>query len=63
MSLLADISSGNTGFGDVMFLVGFILAVIAAIAAAPVPNNSASPWSATLGWLALAALGLGWLVL
>ena len=61
MSLLADISSGNTGFADVMFLVGFILFLIAAILFYPRANNP--PFGNTVAALGLAAIALGWLVL
>lgn len=68
MHLLADISTGNTGFADVMFLLGVVLAVLAALAAAAVHVTDPSRpdparWSPLLGWLAVAALALGWLVL
>jgi hypothetical protein len=60
-SLIADISSGNTGFADVMFLVGFILFVLAAFLFYPRPSV---PWFAhTVLCLGLAAIALGWLVL
>lgn len=63
MTLLADISTGNTGFADVCFLIGFILAVIAALVAAPIGGpGEARPWTSTLGLFALAAVALGWLV-
>jgi hypothetical protein len=61
MNLLADISTGNTGFADVMFLVGFILFVIAAVILYPRPSNP--PIGHSVLALGLAAVALGWLVL
>jgi uncharacterized membrane protein len=61
MMMLADISSGNTGFADVMFLVGFILFVIAALLLYPRPGTP--PGGHTVLALGLAAVALGWLVL
>lgn len=59
-ALMADISSGNTAFADVMFLVGLILFLgAAAIAWAITPR---ALW-ATVASLGLAAVALGWLVL
>ena len=61
-ALIGDISSGNTGFADVMFLVGFILFLIAAVLFYPRPD--APSWLAfTVTALGLAAVALGWLVL
>lgn len=59
--LLADISTGNTGFADVMFLVGFILFVVATI----LRIVKAETWSYDSMLIAagLAAVALGWLVL
>ena len=60
-ALMADISSGNTGFADVMFLVGMILFLLAAFLFYPRPTV---PWFAhTVLCLGLAAVALGWLVL
>jgi uncharacterized membrane protein len=59
--MIADISSGNTGFADVMFLVGFILFLIAAILLYPRPAFPALGHSVMA--LGLAAVALGWLVL
>jgi hypothetical protein len=61
MHLFADISSGNTGFADIMFLVGLILFLIAAILLYPRPTNP--PLGHTAMALGLAAVALGWLVL
>lgn len=58
--MLADIAHGETGFADIMFLVAFILAVIAVIVrlmVRPVPVDG------VLMAAAVAALSLGWLVL
>jgi len=61
MAMIADISSGNTGFADVMFLVGMILFLLAAFLFYPRPSV---PWFAhTVLSLGLAAVALGWLVL
>lgn len=56
--LLADISSGNTGFADVMFLVALILFLIAGFIA----YTAKALW-ATVVCVGLAAVSLGWLVL
>lgn len=60
--MVADISSGNTGFADVMFLVGFILFLIAAILYWP-RTPASPPWHGVALSLGLAAIALGWLVL
>ena len=58
--MIADISTGHSGFADIMFLVGFVLAVLAAVVSfRPVEKVSAI----FLDSLALAAIALGWLVL
>jgi hypothetical protein len=59
--LLGDISTGNTGFADVMFLVGFILFLLAAVLLYPRPSTPAV--GHTVAALGLAAVALGWLVL
>jgi hypothetical protein len=56
--ILADIASGNTGFADVMFLVAFILFLLAGVVAFQVKT-----FYATVLALGLAAVALGWLVL
>jgi hypothetical protein len=63
--MLADISSGNTGFADVMFLVGFILFVLAMLASAPpvVVSAERSWWWRVLVAAGLACVALAWLVL
>ena len=58
MSILADISHGNTGFADVMFLVALILFLIAGFIA----YTAKALW-ATVVCVGLAAVALGWLVL
>jgi uncharacterized membrane protein len=63
-ALLADISSGNTGFADVMFLVGLILFLLAAVLLYPrQPPPSVPAVGHTVAALGLAAVALGWLVL
>ena len=59
--MLADIAHGNTSLADVMFLVGFILFVLAAILYWPRSDNP--PYGGILVSLGLAAVALGWLVL
>lgn len=56
--ILADIASGNTGFADIMFLVAFIVFLLAAVVAFQVKT-----FYATVIALGLAAVSLGWLVL
>ena len=64
MSILADISKGNTGFADVCFLIGLILFLIAGfLAYRPVRADSPSALWGTAGCLGLAAESLGLLVL
>lgn len=63
MTLLADISSGNTGFADIMFLVGFILFVIAAFLSHPRTGVNYPVAGGSIVALGLAAVALGWLVL
>ena len=60
--MVADIASGNTGFADVMFLVAFVLFVIALIMELMVRPN-ASPWWRIPVAAGLACVALGWLVL
>jgi hypothetical protein len=40
MAVIADISSGNTGFADVMFLVGLILFLLARGAVLPTAERA-----------------------
>ena len=61
--MVADITSGNTDLADVAFLVALILGVLAGVLAIPRADPPSSSWSAFVGWLAVAALGLGLLVL
>lgn len=64
MNILADISQGNTGFADVMFLVGFILFLLAALILYPrTPPPNVPAIGHTVLALGLAAVALGWLVL
>lgn len=62
MSLIADISSGNTGFADVCFLIGLILFILAAILWWPA-NPPRPAYAGSVLCLGLAAVALGWLVL
>lgn len=65
MTMWADISSGNTGFADIMFLVGFILFVLALVASFPTvaTDPQRSWWWRILVAAGLACVALGWLVL
>ncbi|MET0578239.1 MAG: hypothetical protein ABW122_06245 [Ilumatobacteraceae bacterium] len=58
--MLADIASGNSGFADIMFLVAFILFLIAAAVAWMVEPKAL--WALVV-CLGLSAVSLGWLVL
>jgi hypothetical protein len=58
IAFVADISQGNTGFADVMFLVALIVFLLAAAVAFQVKT-----FYATVIAVGLAALSLGWLVL
>lgn len=60
--MLADISSGNTGFADVMFLAAFILFTIALIVEMMVRPNPSPYWRMPVA-AGLACVALGWLVL
>jgi Co/Zn/Cd efflux system component len=58
--MIADIATGNHAWGDVLFLVAFILAVVAALfTARPIGDGRVS----ALGWLSIASLALALLVL
>jgi hypothetical protein len=62
--MTADIVSGNTATADVFFLIAVILAVVAALASVrPVRATEGYVWAPVAAWLAVAFLGLGWLVL
>lgn len=63
MNLIADISEGNTGFADVMFLVAFIVFAIAIITEIPAVRPQGSVWWRLLIAVGLAAAALAWLVL
>jgi hypothetical protein len=56
--MLADIVSGELDWADVMFLCAAILAAVAAVVAWPQRTVSS-----TLGWAAVCALAIGWLLL
>ena len=56
--MLADIISGKVDLADVLFLLAAILFVLAAFV--PLRRPEYSP---VLGWLGLAAIAIGWLVL
>lgn len=62
--LIADITSGHGLLADWLFLIGAVLALLAAIGLAPmtlVPKLTA--WATTLVALALALVAVAWLVL
>jgi hypothetical protein len=66
--MLADIAHGEVDTADILFLVGVFLAAVAAIlymlATTPQPRRVAVVvWAPVFGWLAVACLGAGWLVL
>jgi len=63
MTLLADISSGNTTLADWMFLIAIIAFGIAFITQWPSVRPSADPWWRLLIALGLALVAVGWLVL
>jgi len=56
--MIADIVSGELDWADVCFLVAAILAVVAAVIAWPEKTVAT-----TLGWAAVAAVAIGWLLL
>ena len=60
--MLADIASGDTGAADIAFLVGLVLAVVAGLFAT-VRRLSAGSYHIGVGWLAVAAIALGLLLL
>jgi hypothetical protein len=60
----SDLTHGHLLLADWLFLIGAILAVLAAIAVAPVTNMpKLAAWGACLVALALACFGFAWLVL
>jgi len=64
VSLLAAIAAGHDDAADVAFLVAVILATLAAIAAgSPGVAGETGRFVTVLGWLAVAVLSLGWLLL
>lgn len=63
MAVIADISSGNTGFADWMFLLGLVAFLLAFITQWPTVRPKAGEWWHLLAALGLAAVALGWLVL
>lgn len=64
MMLLADISSGHVDLAEWLFLIAAVLAVLAAIAAAPITTMpKVAAWGASLVALALGLVALAWFVL
>jgi hypothetical protein len=63
MTMLAEISSGNTDTADILFLVGFILFVIAFLATLPTFQPGAGAWWKSLLAAGLACVAMGWLLL
>jgi hypothetical protein len=60
--MIATIASGHADLSDVALLIAVVLAVIAAIGSAP--RTALTPaYAMTFGWLAVAFLAFGWLVL
>lgn len=64
LALDNGIANGNFNAADVFFLVGCILAAIAALAAVPrhVPPDGryvVGAYAPVIGWLALSCIGLG----
>lgn len=55
------IVNGNLDFADVMFFVAVVLGVIAGVLT--VATTQHSRFASLFGWLAVAALALGWFVL
>ncbi len=60
--MIADIARGDTGAADVLFLVGAVLAVLAGLMTA-VPAWAGAGYRAGIGWLAVACLAVGWVLL
>lgn len=56
--MIADIASGESDWADVMFLIAAVLAVVAAWNAWPQRKMDG-----TLGWLSVALLAIGWMLL
>jgi ABC-type multidrug transport system permease subunit len=61
--MIAEVASGKTGLADVLFLVGFILFAIAAVAEVIARPSPPSPWWRLLVASGLACVALGWMVL
>lgn len=62
--MTADITGGHALLADWLFLIGAILALLAALAYSPkVITPKLSPWAATLVALALCLVAVGFLVL
>ena len=62
--MIAAISEGHFLLADWLFLIGAILALLAAIAYAPkVITPKLTAWAGTLVALALCAVAVAWLVL
>ena len=59
--LLADIASGEVDTADVLFLVAFVLSLVATFLAAAA--SDLRRWSAVAGWAALALVALAWMLL
>jgi len=62
--MIADITHGHLLLADWLFLIGGVLAVLAAIVyAPPVVSPRASAWGMTLVALAIGLVAIGFLVL
>ena len=61
--MLAEIASGKTGLADVLFLVGFILFVLAFLTELPATRPNYAVWWRLLCAAGLACVALAWLVL
>lgn len=55
------LTAGHQDFADVLFLIGFVLALLASLCAAL--TSPAARWSPVLGWLAVAAIAIAWFML
>jgi hypothetical protein len=62
--MIADISKGHATLADWLFLIGAVLALLAAIAYSPkVITPKLSTWAGSLVALALCSVAVGFLVL
>lgn len=62
--MFADISQGHAALADWLFLIGAVLALLAAIAYSPkTVTPKLSSWGATLATLALSVVAVAFLVL